>query len=59
LMVLAAIVMMRWPTAKDPVNETRSTLGSLVNASPIIEPLPKTKLATPAGTPASSINLNK
>ena len=52
--VAAAEAMIRLPVARPPVKETRSTRGVLAEqAHPRAAPAPSTRLATPAGTPAS------
>ncbi len=52
--VSAADAMIRLPVASPPVNDTRSTRGSSLSRAPARGPAPSTRLATPAGTPASS-----
>ena len=44
------------PTARLPVNESLSTIGWLISASPVGSPGPVTTFSTPAGSPASSIS---
>ena len=46
--------MIRRPVSRPPVNETRSTPGSSDSGAPTSGPAPRTRLATPAGSPASS-----
>ena len=52
----AAAIMIFCPTARLPVNESLSTIGWLISASPVGSPGPVTTLSTPAGSPASSIS---
>ena len=52
--VCAAVAMIRRPVSTPPVNETRSTPGSSDSGAPTSGPAPSTRLATPAGSPASS-----
>ena len=49
-----AAAMMRLPVPRPPVNETRSTRGSSLSGAPALGPSPRTRLPTPAGSPASS-----
>jgi hypothetical protein len=42
------------PVWTPPVKETRSTRGSLARGAPAAGPAPRTRLPTPAGSPASS-----
>jgi hypothetical protein len=42
------------PARVDPVNDTMSTSGWRVIASPTVGPSPVTRLNTPAGSPSSS-----
>ncbi len=57
--VAAPAAMMALPVATPPVNETMSTLSSVVSTLPTSGPLPVTRLATPGGTPASvSVSIN-
>ena len=49
-----AVAMIRLPVPRPPVKETRSTRGSSLSSAPACGPSPSTRLATPAGTPASS-----
>ncbi len=46
--------MIRRPVSTPPVKETRSTPGSSDSGAPTSGPAPSTRLATPAGSPASS-----
>jgi hypothetical protein len=46
------------PIAVDPVKEISGTSGCKTSASPASCPYPKTMLQTPAGRPASTINLH-
>ena len=50
----AAMMILR-PTSTDPVNEIFWTSGCSVSAAPVPGP-PVSRLKTPAGSPASSIN---
>ena len=60
LMVSAPAFMMARPVATPPVKDTRSTRGSLVSSGPTSAPAPVTRLATPAGSPASvSVSISK
>ena len=52
--VPAAAAITRLPVARPPVKETRSTSGLSVSAAPTSGPPPSTRLATPAGSPASA-----
>ncbi len=52
-----AAAMIRLPVPRPPVNETRSTRGSSLRAAPALGPSPRTRLPTPAGSPASSSSL--
>ena len=52
--VSAAERMIALPVATPPVNETRSTSGLATRAAPTSAPEPRTRLTTPAGTPASA-----
>ena len=49
-----AAIMIFWPTARLPVNDSLSTIGWLISASPVGSPGPVTTLSTPSGSPASS-----
>ena len=42
------------PVSRPPVKETRSTAGCSASGAPTSGPAPRTRLATPAGSPASS-----
>ena len=46
--------MIRLPVSRPPVNDTRSTRGSVESGAPASAPVPSTRLPTPAGSPASS-----
>ena len=48
--------MSHFQTLVDPVKEIKSTFSWTTSGSPASGPLPKTKLATPRGSPASVIN---
>ena len=50
----AAALAICTPTSVDPVKDTMSTSGCELSASPITEPLPVTRLSTPAGSPTCS-----
>ena len=52
----AAFCEIKAPALVDPVNEIIFTSGWLVKASPVVAPSPFTKLNTPFGNFASSIN---
>ena len=54
LTVAAAAAITRLPVDSPPVNETRSTSGLSVSGAPTSGPPPRTRLATPAGSPASA-----
>ena len=54
LTVPAAAAMTLRPVASPPVNETRSTSGLSASGAPAPAPAPSTRLATPAGSPASA-----
>ena len=41
--------MMRWPVARPPVNDTRSTRGSSISGAPAFAPAPSTRLADAGG----------
>ena len=45
--------MTRRPTPDEPVNDTMSTSGCAMSASPATRPAPVTTLSTPSGSPAS------
>ena len=49
----AALRMIRWPTAVEPVKQTLRTSGWVTNRSPTTEPLPGSTVNTPSGMPAS------
>ena len=46
--------MTRRPTPLDPVNETMSTSGWQISASPATRPAPVSTLTTPSGIPAAA-----
>ena len=50
----AAAAMIVRPVSTPPVKETRSTSGALVIAAPTVAPGPRTRLATPSGSPSST-----
>ena len=52
--VAAAAAITPRPVCTPPVNETRSTRGSVASGAPASGPAPSTRLPTPAGSPASS-----
>ena len=52
----AAAIMIFCPTARLPVNDSLSSIGWLIRASPVGSPGPVTTLSTGAGSPASSIS---
>src|SRR5215467_9797165 len=52
----ADAAMILRPTARLPVNESLSTIGWLISASPVGSPGPVTMFSTPGGSPASSIS---
>ena len=52
--VPAAAAMIARPVASPPVNDTRSTRGSVDSGAPAFAPSPTTRLPTPDGSPASS-----
>lgn len=52
--VTAAVAMMCLPVSSPPVKETMSTAGSSESGAPASGPAPRTRLAAPAGSPASS-----
>ena len=54
LTVAAAEAITRRPVTRPPVNETRSTRGSSTSGAAASAPAPRTRLPTPAGSPASS-----
>ena len=56
---LAAFCEINAPALVEPVKEIMSMSGCLVNASPVVEPSPLTKLKTPGGKLVSSINSAK
>jgi hypothetical protein len=56
LNVPADAVMIFRPTARLPVNDSLSTIGWLISASPVGSPGPVTMLSTPGGSPASVIS---
>ena len=49
----AALRMMPWPTAVEPVKQTLRTSGWVTNRSPTTDPLPGSTVSTPSGMPAS------
>ncbi len=52
----ADAAMILRPTARLPVNDSLSTIGWLISASPVGSPGPVTMLSTPSGRPASCIS---
>lgn len=52
--VAAAVAMIRLPVSTPPVKDTMSTRGSSESGAPTSGPVPRTRLAAPAGSPASS-----
>ena len=50
----AALRMIPWPTAVDPVKQTLRTSGWVTKRSPTTDPLPGSTVSTPSGMPASS-----
>jgi hypothetical protein len=57
--VSAATTDTRLPALVEPVKDTMSTSGWAAIASPTTGPTPCTRLATPAGTPASASTSNR
>ncbi len=51
--VAAAAAMIRLPVSRPPVKETMSTAGSSDSGAPTSGPVPRTRFAAPAGSPAS------
>jgi hypothetical protein len=55
LTVSAALRATSMPARVEPVNDTMSTSGWVLMATPTVGPSPSTRLNTPGGTPAASM----